>query len=99
MTDEVPGFEREPSNYQLLAAIQQVAVGQQELAEMLRTSFAHLSTEVSGVKADVADVKAEIRAVEAGLIARIDSVQQVVRSVKADVARHLDDGHDHPRAA
>lgn len=99
MTDEVPGFEPEPTNYQLMAAIQQIAAGQHALAESMSQHFAHLATEISGVKADVADVKAEIRAVEAGLISRIDSVQQVVRSVKADVARHMDEDHGHPHAA
>lgn len=102
----MPGFEPEPTNYQIMAAIKSLAEGQQALAEAMSTSFAHLATEISGVKADigslaadVADVKAEIRAVEAGLISRIDSVQQVVRSVKADIARHMDDGDAHHRHA
>lgn len=99
MTDDVPGFETEPTNYQIMAALHDLAAGQRALAETMAQSFAHLTTEISGVKADVADVKAEIRAVEAGLISRIDSVQQVVRSVKADIARHMDDGHGHPHAA
>lgn len=103
MTD-VPGFEPEPTNYQIMAAIQQLAEGQQALSEVMMQSFAHLATEVAKANAKidgaVDDLRGEIRATEAALVSRIDSVQQVVRSVKADVARHLDDhDHGHPHAA
>jgi hypothetical protein len=88
MTQESP----EPSNADLLA--------------FMRQAFAHLTTEVAKtnsalaeVKADVADVKGEIRATEASLTARIDAVQQVVRSVKADIAAHVDDREAHHRHA
>lgn len=98
MTD-VPGFEPEPSNYQIMAAIQRLAEGQQALAEAMTTSFAHLSTEISGVKADVAGVRSDLVQAEARLTSRIGDVQQVVQNVKADLAAHVADDHGHPRAA
>jgi hypothetical protein len=67
MTDEPPGFEPEPTNYQLMAALQQLAAGQQALAqgqqalaETMAQSFAHLATEISGVKADVDELGEEV---------------------------------------
>jgi hypothetical protein len=85
MTAEAP----EPSNADLLAFMQQ--------------AFAHLTTEIAGVRADVADAKdelrGEIRATEAGLISRLDAVQQVVRSVKSDISAHVDDRDTHHRHA
>lgn len=79
----------EPSNADLLAFMQQ--------------AFAHLTTEIAGVRADVADAKdelrGEIRATEAGLVSRLDAVQQVVRSVKSDIAAHVDDRDTHHRHA
>lgn len=91
-----------------------------DLLEFMRTAFAHLSTEISGVKADVSEVKADTADVKAGMLvmaeelgheiaqsearltSRISDVQQVVQSLKADLAAHIADGHDGhagPRAA
>lgn len=82
-----------------------------DLLAFMQTAFAHLSTEIAGVKTDVGEVKAdlagtedrlrgEIRATEATLGARIEAVQQVVRSVKADLAAHVNDPDAHrPHAA
>ena len=85
MREETP----EPSNADLLAFMQQ--------------AFAHLTTEIAAVRADVADtrdsLRGEIRATEASLVSRIDAVQQVVRSVKSDIAAHVDDRDTHHRHA
>lgn len=74
-----------------------------DLTTATAQGFGHVMTELAGVKSDVAAVKdelrGEIRATEASLIARIDAVQQVVRSVKADVASHVQDGPHHRHAA
>lgn len=81
-----------------------------DLMAFMTTSFAHVMAEISGVKADVGAVRAEladtrdelrgeIRATEATLTARIDAVQQVVRSVKADLATHVNDPSAHHRHA
>lgn len=74
-----------------------------DLTTATAQSFGHVMTGLAGVKADIADAKdelrGEIRATEASLIARIDAVQQVVRSVKADVASHVQDGPHHRHAA
>lgn len=85
-----------------------------DLLAFMQSAFAHLATEISGVKADVAGVNVElragldglreeihgdIRASEARLASRIDAVQQVVRSVKSDIAAHVDDRDTHHRHA
>jgi hypothetical protein len=74
-----------------------------DLTTATAQGFGHVMTELAGVKADIAAVKdelrGEIRATEASLIARIDAVQQVVRSVKADIASHAQDGPHHRHAA
>lgn len=71
MTDAGPSPE--PSNADLLAFMQ--------------TAFAHLATQIAGVKDDVAHA-------EARLTSRIGDVQGVVQSLKADLAAHVADGHD-----
>lgn len=66
-----------------------------DLLQFMQTAFAHLTTQIAGVKDDVAHT-------EARLTSRISDVQQVVQSLKADLAAHVADGHDgrdHPRAA
>lgn len=88
MTSEgAGGADREPSNTDLLAFMQQ--------------AFTHLTTEIAAVRADIGDAKdelrGEIRATEAGLVSRIDAVQQVLRSVKSDIAAHVDDPGTHHR--
>lgn len=75
-----------------------------DIALAMQTGFGHVMTEIAGVKADVADtedrLRGEIRATEATLGARIEAVQQVVRSVKADLAAHVNDPDAHrPHAA
>lgn len=94
----------EPTNADLLTRMN-------ELLDFTKRAFSHTMTEIAGVKADVAGVKAdlaatedrlrgEIRATEATLGARIEAVQQVVRSVKADLAAHVNDPNAHrPHAA
>lgn len=88
----------EPANYELMAAIQSLATGQQALAEAMTASFAHLATEISGVKADVAGLRSDLIATEARLTSRIGDVQAVVQNVKADLAAHDADGHGQPNA-
>lgn len=77
-----------------------------DLLAFMRDGFAHVMTELAAVKADVAavdakadDLRGEIRATEATLTSRIDAVQQVVRSVKADIAAHVHDPNLHRPAA
>lgn len=87
----------EPTNADLLARMD-------ELMEFTKQGFTHVMTELAGVKADVAAtedrLRGEIRATEATLGARIEAVQQVVRSVKADLAAHVNDPDAHrPHAA
>lgn len=87
MTDAGP--MPEPSNADLLAFMQ--------------TAFAHLTTEIGGVKADVADlgeaVQHQLAQAEARLTSRISDVQQVVQRMKADLAAHVADDHGQPHAA
>lgn len=71
----------------------------------------HVMAEFAKVRADVADVRreladtedrlrGEIHATEATLTARVNAVQEVVRSVKADLAAHVNDPDAHrPHAA
>lgn len=75
-----------------------------DLLAFMQTAFAQMTTEIAGVKADLAAtedrLRGEIRATEATLGARIEAVQQVVRSVKADLAAHVNDPEAHrPHAA
>jgi hypothetical protein len=74
-----------------------------DLLAFMREGFAHVMTEISGVKSDLAatrdELRGEIRATEATLTSRIDAVQQVVRSVKADLAAHVNDPTAHQRHA
>lgn len=74
-----------------------------DLLAFMREGFAHVMTEIAGVKADVAasrdELRGEVRATEANLVSRINSVQEVVRSVKADVASHVNDPTAHHRHA
>lgn len=58
-----------------------------DLLQFMQTAFAHLTTQISGVKDDL--VQSEAR-----LTSRIGDVQQVVQSLKADLAAHVADGHD-----
>lgn len=70
-----------------------------DLLAFMQTAFAQLTTEVAGVKADVADLSQDLRNTEAALAGRIDSVSHALRSLKEDVARHLDDPEAHHRHA
>lgn len=70
-----------------------------DLLAFMQTAFAHLSTEISGVKTDIADLSQDLRNTEAALAGRIDSVSHALRSLKEDVARHLDDPNAHGHAA
>lgn len=63
-----------------------------DLLEFMQTAFAHLTTQIAGVKDDLVHS-------EARLTSRIGDVQQVVQSVKADLAAHDADGHGHRHAA
>lgn len=77
MTD--PGPTPEPSNADLLAFMQQ--------------AFAHLTTELSGVKADVASVKEDVATVKTD----VAGVKRDVASVKSDtteIHRYVGDLQD-----
>jgi hypothetical protein len=75
----------EPTNSDLLAFMQQ--------------AFAHLTTEISKTNAKVDGLATALAHAEARLASRIGDVQQVVQSVKADLAAHIADDHDHRHAA
>lgn len=99
-------FESEPTNYQITSALHELAAGQQALAEAMPQSFAHLSTETSGVKADVAGMRSDVEGLrsdliqtEARLTSRIGDLQGVVQTLKADLPAHDADGHGHRNAA
>lgn len=62
-----------------------------DLIEATAAGFGHVMTEIAGVKADVGDLQQDLRNTEAALAGRIDSVSHALRSLKEDVARHLDD--------
>lgn len=76
----------------------------------MQTAFSQLTTEIATTNAkvdelslNVADatdeLRGEIRATEANLVSRVNAVQEVMRSVKADVARHIADPTAHHRHA
>lgn len=69
-----------------------------DLLTFMTQAFAHLTTEISGVKADVAGLRSDLIATEARLTSRIGDVQAVVQNVKADLAAHDADGHGQPNA-
>lgn len=94
----------EPTNAELLAALNEQSAALAALTEMFQAGFGHLATEVASVKTEVQQsedrLRGEIRATEVSLAARIEAVQQVVRSVKADLAAHVNDPDAHrPHAA
>jgi hypothetical protein len=81
-----------------------------DLLAFMKLGFAQLTTAIAttnakvdelSVKLDDAkdELRGEIRATEATLTARINSVQEVIRSVKADTAAHLNDPTAHHRHA
>lgn len=86
----------EPTNAELLAAMNEQAAAMMALTEMVRQGFAHAMTEVAGVKGDVAAVKNEVQRSEASITARVADVQNVVRTLKADLSGHVDDPGAHP---
>lgn len=75
-----------------------------DLTQATADGFAHVMTELAGVKSDVAAsedrLRGEIRATEADLSSRIGAVQDVLRTLKADLAAHVNDPNAHrPHAA
>lgn len=82
-----------------------------DLLAFMQTAFSQMSTSIATTNAKVDELavkldatedrlRGEIRATEATLGARIEAVQQVVRSVKADLAAHVNDPNAHrPHAA
>lgn len=87
----------EPTNADLLAFMT-------EFSGHVMAEFAKVRADVADVRRELADtedrLRGEIRATEATLGARIEAVQQVVRSVKADLAAHVNDPEAHrPHAA
>ena len=66
-----------------------------DLLEFMKTAFAHLTTEIGKTNAKVDGLADELAHTEARLTSRIGDVQQVVQSLKADVAAHVADGHGH----
>lgn len=75
-----------------------------DLTQATADGFAHVMTELAGVKSDVAAsedrLRGEIRATEADLSSRIGAVQDVLRTLKADLAAHVNDPDAHrPHAA
>lgn len=94
---------QEPSNAELLAFMREQAAALQALTEMTQAGFALAMTEQAKTNAKIDEVRdelrGEIRATEANLVSRINAVEEVVRSVKADVASHVGDGGAHHRHA
>jgi len=82
-----------------------------DVMEYLREFSGHVMAEFAKVRGDVADVRrelagtedrlrGEIRATEADLSSRIGAVQDVLRTLKADLAAHVNDPNAHrPHAA
>lgn len=73
---------------------------------VMQAGFAQLTTEIAGLKADVGDIKVDLadlrqdlRNTETAIAARIDSLGHVVRSLKEDLARHVNDPDAHHRHA
>lgn len=96
----------EPTLADVLAAVNALALKvdgidnkTDDLTQAAADGFGHVMTEISGVKADVADLSQDLRNTEAALAGRIDSVSHALRSLKEDVARHLDDPEAHHRHA
>lgn len=92
VTDPAP----EPTNAELLAALNEQSAAIAALTELMQQGFAHAMTEVAGVKGDVAAVKNEVQRSEASITARVADVQNVVRTLKADLSGHVDDPGAHP---
>lgn len=93
---ETPSPSPEPSNADLM--------------EFMKVGFAQLTTAIATTNAKVDELgikledtrdelRGEIRATEANLVSRVNAVQEVVRSVKADVASHVNDPNAHHRHA
>lgn len=81
-----------------------------DVMTFLREFSGHVMAEFAGIKADVADVRHELGAVETSLRdeiraaenrlgRRIDDVQNVVRTLKADLADHIGNPANHHRHA
>lgn len=81
-----------------------------DLLAFMQTAFAQLTTAVAtvnakvdelGVKVDAVEdrLRGEIQATEADLASRIGAVQDVLRTVKADIASHVDNPANHHRHA
>jgi hypothetical protein len=86
----------EPTNADLLAFMK---LGFAQLTTAIATTNAKVDEVILNVADATDELRGEIRATEATLTARIDAVQQVVRSVKADVASHVNDSSAHHRHA
>lgn len=72
----------------------------QALASNMTIGFAETRAEMRQGFSDTRDeLRGEIQAAEANLVSRVNAVQEVVRSVKADVARHVGDTDTHHRHA
>lgn len=101
----------EPTLADVLAAVNALALKVEgidnktdDLTQAAADGFAHVMTELAGVKSDVAAsedrLRGEIRATEADLSSRIGAVQDVLRTLKADLAAHVNDPNAHrPHAA
>lgn len=79
----------QPTNAEIMAVLQALASNQ-------TIGLANLNSKIEAVRDEL---RGEIRATEANLVARINSVQEVVRSVKADISAHVDDPTAHHRHA
>lgn len=104
----VPGygvFVTEPQSEPTLA----------DVLEVMKVGFAQLSTAIADTRAEMREgftevrgeiaasedrLRGEIQATEADLKSRIGAVQEVLRTVKADIAAHVNDPNAHrPHAA
>jgi hypothetical protein len=89
---EVTNPAPEPTNADLLAALAEQGEALAALTELMRQGFAHAMTEIAGVKD-------EVQRSEASLTARVADVQNVVRTLKADLSGHTADPGAHHRHA
>ena len=90
---ETPAASPEPTLADVMTVLQ-------ALASNMTVGFADIRAEMRQGFADTRDeLRGEIQASEANLVSRVNAVQEVIRSVKADVARHVGDGNAHHRHA